>query len=56
MNEIFVDLYADTGDSRWLDLSYKFEHESFIQPLARHQDNLAGKHGNTQVPKLIGLG
>jgi DUF1680 family protein len=54
MNEIFVDLYADTGDARWLKLSYKFEHESFIEPLMRHQDNLDGKHGNTQIPKLIG--
>jgi DUF1680 family protein len=54
MNEIFADLYGDTGDPRWLALSYKFEHRSFIDPLQRHQDNLAGKHGNTQVPKLIG--
>jgi DUF1680 family protein len=54
MNEIMVDLYADTGDERWLDLSYKFEHLSFIEPLKRHQDILEGKHGNTQVPKLIG--
>ncbi len=54
MNEILVDLYADTGDKRWLDLSYKFEHRSFIEPLKRHLDILQGKHGNTQVPKLIG--
>ncbi len=54
MNEIMVDLYADTGDKRWLDLSYKFEHRSFVEPLKRHQDILEGKHGNTQVPKLIG--
>jgi DUF1680 family protein len=54
MNEIMVDLFADTGDRRWLDLSYKFEHRSFIKPLQRHQDILDGKHGNTQVPKLIG--
>ncbi len=54
MNEIFADLYGDTGDERWLDLSYKFEHRSFIEPLQRHQDALPGKHGNTQVPKLIG--
>ena len=54
MNEIMVDLYADTGDERWLDLSYKFEHRAFIEPLARHQDNLAGVHGNTQIPKLVG--
>ncbi len=54
MNEVLVDLYVDTGDARWLNLSYKFEHIAFVQPLQRHQDNLAGKHGNTQVPKLIG--
>jgi DUF1680 family protein len=54
MNEIFADLYADTGDKRWLDLSCRFEHRSFTDPLKRHQDNLAGKHGNTQVPKMLG--
>ena len=54
MNEVLADLYADTGDKRWLDLSYRFEHRSFIEPLKRHQDILEGKHGNTQVPKLIG--
>jgi len=54
MNEIMVDLYSDTGDKRWLDLSYKFEHKRFIDPLQRHQDNLAGQHGNTAIPKLIG--
>jgi len=54
MNEVLADLYADTGDKRWLELSYRFEHHSFIEPLKRHQDILEGKHGNTQVPKLIG--
>ncbi|MEZ5964019.1 MAG: glycoside hydrolase family 127 protein [Planctomycetota bacterium] len=54
MNEVLVDLHADTGDRRWLDLSYRFEHRGFTEPLQRHQDNLAGKHGNTQVPKLLG--
>ena len=54
MNEIFADLYADTGDKRWLDLSYQFEHRAFTDPLKRHQDLLGGTHGNTQVPKMIG--
>jgi hypothetical protein len=54
MNEVLADLYADTGDKRWLNLSYRFEHRSFVEPLKRHQDVLPGKHGNTQVPKLIG--
>jgi len=54
MNEVFVDLYEDTGDERWLRLSYRFEHHAVLDPLKRHQDRLAGLHGNTQIPKLIG--
>jgi DUF1680 family protein len=54
MNEVFADLYADTGDKRWLELSRKFEHDAVTEPLKRHQDQLGGTHGNTQVPKLLG--
>ncbi len=54
MNEVLADLYADTGDKRWLDLSDKFEHKSFVEPLARHEDNLGGKHENMEIPKMIG--
>ncbi|WLT30954.1 glycoside hydrolase family 127 protein [Geothrix sp. PMB-07] len=54
MNEVLADLYADTGDRRWLDLSYRFEHTAVLEPLKRHQDKLSGLHGNTQVPKLMG--
>ncbi len=54
MNEVFADLYADTSDARWLTLSRRFEHHAVTEPLRRHQDNLAGKHGNCQIPKLIG--
>jgi hypothetical protein len=54
MNEISADLYADTGDKRWLALSDKFYHRSIIEPLSAANDILAGKHGNTLVPKLLG--
>ena len=54
MNEVLVDLYADTGDERWLRLSRRFEHHAIIDPMRRHQDNLSGKHGNCQIPKLLG--
>lgn len=54
MEEVLADLYADTGDVRWLKLSRRFEHRSFTLPLQRHQDNLSGKHGNTQIPKMLG--
>ena len=35
-------------------LAEKFEHRVFIEPLKRNVDNLAGCHGNTAVPKLLG--
>lgn len=54
MNEMMADLFADTGDRKWLDLSYKFEHKAVLAPLKRHEDPLSSLHGNTQVPKLIG--
>jgi len=54
MNEVLADLYVDSGDERWLALSRKFEHHAFTDALARHQDVLPGKHGNCQIPKLVG--
>ncbi|MBN8460919.1 MAG: glycoside hydrolase family 127 protein [Verrucomicrobia bacterium] len=54
MNEVLVDLFADTGDRRWLDLSRKFEHLAVTGGLKERRDILPGKHGNTQIPKLIG--
>lgn len=55
MNEVLVDLYADTGDPRWLALADRFEHRDFLRPLQQHEDFLAGQHGNTQVPKVLGF-
>jgi DUF1680 family protein len=54
MNEVLADLYADTRDKRWLDLSHRFDHRAILEPLAHQQNNLPGQHGNTQVPKLLG--
>jgi hypothetical protein len=54
MNEVLADLYADTGNKRWLALSDHFDHRAIIDPLSRREDILAGKHGNTLVPKLLG--
>ena len=54
MNEVLADLYADSSDRRWLDLSRRFEHHAVLAPLKRGEDPLDGLHGNTQVPKLIG--
>jgi DUF1680 family protein len=54
MNEVLVDLYADTGDRRWLDLSYHFEYRDVVDPWKRHEDDLNGLHGNATIPKAIG--
>jgi DUF1680 family protein len=54
MNEVMADLYADTGDKRWMALSDRFEHHAIVDPLGRREDILQGKHGNTNVPKLLG--
>jgi uncharacterized protein len=55
INETFADLYADTGDARYLALSRRFHHRAILDPLARGEDILPGKHANTQIPKLMGL-
>ncbi len=55
INETFADLYADTGEERYLHLSRRFHHRAILEPLARGEDILPGKHANTQIPKLVGL-
>ncbi|MBO0721588.1 MAG: glycoside hydrolase family 127 protein [Blastocatellia bacterium] len=54
MDEVSADLYADTGDKRWLALSHRFDHRDLLMPLASQKDILPYLHGNTQVPKLLG--
>src|ERR1044071_4064480 len=55
MNEVLADLYGDTRDKRWLTLSHHFDHQAFLDPLKRREDKLEGQHGNTQVPKMLGV-
>src|SRR5215475_1474057 len=55
MTESLADLYADTGDKRWLALSHRFDHRAVLEPLAHQQNILPGLHGNTQVPKILGV-
>jgi DUF1680 family protein len=54
MNEVLADLYADTGDPRWLALSYHFEFRQVVDPWKEHEDDLNGLHGNATIPKAIG--
>jgi DUF1680 family protein len=55
MNEILVEIYGITGAEKYLNMSRKFHHKAILDPLSREEDILPGKHGNTQIPKLIGL-
>ena len=56
LNEVFADLTVDTGDPRYLKLAETvFNHEAILRPLEQGRDELNGKHGNTQIPKIVGL-
>ena len=55
MNESLAELYARTGEERYLKLARRFHHRAVLDPLARREDRLAGLHANTQIPKVIGL-
>ena len=55
MNEVLAEVYARTGNEKYLRLSRRFHHKAVLEPLARQEDRLQGLHANTQIPKLIGL-
>lgn len=54
MNESFAEMYAITGNKNYLRLARQFYHQAVLNPLSERRDDLAGKHSNTQVPKIIG--
>lgn len=55
MNEVLADLYAITGEQRYLDLATKFTHLALLAPMVERRDVLDGLHSNTQIPKVIGF-
>ncbi len=54
MMESLAELYARTGEERYLKLAGRFYHRAIMDPLANGVDCLPGLHGNTQIPKVIG--
>src|SRR5258708_1500348 len=54
MNDALVNTYAFTGNKKYLALSYRFYDKRILDSLALKIDALAGKHSNTQIPKIIG--
>jgi uncharacterized protein len=54
MMESAFNLYAITGNPKYRDLAYRFEHHKIFDPLAAGEDKLADNHANTNIPKIIG--
>lgn len=55
MNETLADIYAITGDRKYLDAARRFDHHAVLDPMMRREDKLTGIHANTQIPKVVGL-
>ena len=54
MNEASFNLYGITGNPKYKDLAFRFEHKKFFDTLAAHEDKLDHVHANTNIPKVIG--
>jgi DUF1680 family protein len=54
MREVLIEIHALTHDARYLQTAERFYHHAVLDPLVAGRDELAGKHANTQIPKLTG--
>jgi uncharacterized protein len=54
MCEALANLYAVTGDEKYLRMAQRFNHQAIIGPASNQEDKLTGLHANTQIPKFIG--
>ncbi len=55
MAEVLADVYAITGEARFLNFARLYSHHFVLDPAAAGKDDLTGLHANTQVPKFIGF-
>jgi DUF1680 family protein len=55
MNEVLAELSVQTGRKEYLALARKFYDNRVLNPIKEGKDELAGKHSNTQIPKILGL-
>lgn len=55
INEALAEIYAATGEEKYLSLSRVFHHRAILDSLAHGKDILPGKHANTQIPKFVEL-
>ncbi len=54
MSEVLANLYAVTGEKKYLTIAQRFNHWAVLGPASRREDRLTGLHANTQIPKFIG--
>lgn len=54
VNEAFYNLYAVTGDEKYMKLGRFFYHNDVIDPIARGDCDFGTKHTNTFIPKVLG--
>ena len=55
MNEVLADVFALTGQKKYLTLAERFCHKLILEPLSESRDTLDGLHSNTQIPKIVGF-
>lgn len=55
VNETFAEMYARTGERRYLEMAERLRHRAVLDPLAAEVEQLEGLHANTQIPKVVGL-
>jgi DUF1680 family protein len=54
MMELWADLYALTGDERYVELMARYERRSFSEALLAGEDALSNQHANTRIPEIHG--
>ncbi|MPY56109.1 glycoside hydrolase family 127 protein [Streptomyces spongiae] len=55
MNDVLTRLHLETGDPAHLRTARRFDHEELYAPLAAGRDELAGRHANTEIAKIVGV-
>ncbi|MET9823395.1 MULTISPECIES: glycoside hydrolase family 127 protein [unclassified Streptomyces] len=54
MNDVLARLHLETGDPVHLRTAVRFDHDALYAPLAAGRDELAGRHANTEIAKVVG--
>jgi len=55
MNELFWNIYAETGDTICRALALDFYQRSYFEPMTHRVDKLAGQHSNSLIPNVVGI-